>query len=461
MMLLQQPTVRSDVGFPLEVYPFEGAMVAKSVDQTVATGLTGATMTWASATYDTGAFWSAGSPTRLTVPAAGYAQVFGGGRWASVTSATARGIKPLLNGAEFAGGGGMIVAGPISASGSRLAFASALVPVVAGDYFEMNAAHARGSNLSMQAHSLTYFGIRYVPDAYATLVELTAAESVTGGTLEYLDWDATVFDNMGAWSAGDPSKLVVPNGFPHRLMFHAGVRWQNTGGSVNMNVDRGTGSRPGLGGAECAGPQSTFGTRQSVSGCPVNCQYDGVGAPDGTGTDTVPNFYRLQVGTSATQNVNAQALTYFGIEALPGTRQTMIKIASSQSIATSTQTPINFGNRVLYDDAGCFDPAQPTRLTVPAWYTSGYALLVANISWGTATAGERWLELHKNGSGIFPGGAGNFIQPSTLDRTRHNLWTIVPVVAGDYFEVAAWQSSGSAESVAAGNTSVFAMTLLP
>lgn len=460
-MMLQQPMVRSDVNFPLDVYPFEGAMVVKTTDQVIPSGASVNMLSWQSTVYDTGSFWSSGSPTRLTVAAAGYAQVFAGIRWESVTSATARGIRPYKNGALFNGGGGMIVAGPATASGSRLCLVSALVPVSAGDYFEIAANHSRGSNLSALAHDLTYFGIRYVPDAFAALVNLTGPESVTGGVLRYIDWGAAVFDNMGAWNAGDPSKLSVPNGFPHRLMTHAGVQWGLTGGSTNINIDRGTGSRPGLGGTECAAPQTLYSPRQCISGCPVNPQYDGVGAPDGTGTDSVPNFYRLQAGTSATQNVNATTHTYFGIEAFPGARQTMIKVASSQSIATSTQTPINFGNRVLYDDAGCFDPAQPTRLTVPSWYASGYAILMANISWDTNSTGERWLEFHKNGAGIFPGSAGNFVLASSLERVRHNLWTIVPVSAGDYFEVAAWQNSGAARDVVAGNTTVFSLTLLP
>lgn len=460
MTLLSQPTWSNGGDYTPTINAFQGALLAKSSAQAITTGTTATTLTWNSATHDTDSFYAGANPSRLTVPADGYAMVYGGVRWATVSSATGRMARFKKNGATFAGGGGQALAAPGSTSGSRLVLVSALVAVSSGDYFEMEVAHERGSNLNVNADNATYFGIRYVPSALGALVKLTADQSITSA-FAYIDWDAAEYDTLGAWDAGDSEKLTIPADLPHRLLFSAGARWDVVGsGSVDINIDRDDSSRRGSAASEAKENAGGYGTRQSICTTLFNSAYDGEGVPGVGGTDTAPNYYRLHAGSSTTQNLKSDNMTYLGVEAIAGARQTTIFQSADETIATATQTVVDFGNHVVYDDAGCFSSAATDRLTVPSWYSSGYAILVGQLSWDTNSTGDRWIELHKNGS-TFAGGASSMVQASSLDRTRQHLWTIVPVSSGDYFQCAVWQNSGSDRTLVSGNTTTFSMILLP
>ena len=65
-MLLNQPSFRDDSQWPLDVYPFEGALVKLTANEAIASGTTVTTVPWDAEVFDTDAFWSSGSPTRLT-----------------------------------------------------------------------------------------------------------------------------------------------------------------------------------------------------------------------------------------------------------------------------------------------------------------------------------------------------------------------------------------------------------
>ena len=113
---------------------------------------------WDVIVYNTNAFWSAGNPTRLTVPA-GVSEVrlngninwtFGGSGY--------RHVWAHKNGALFFGAAKESDQGD---SGVQSA-GSAAVDVMPGDYFELIARQTSGSTKNVAADELTWFAIEVV-----------------------------------------------------------------------------------------------------------------------------------------------------------------------------------------------------------------------------------------------------------------------------------------------------------
>jgi hypothetical protein len=119
--------------FQRALLPFRGALVRKTIDQSLSAS-TWTAIQFDTASYDTNTFHSSGANTRLTVPA-GVTKValaanlrFEGGsaNWV----ATIR-----KNGSEIAGGGA--ASGASGFTDGQMNLASAVVPVVAGDWFDV------------------------------------------------------------------------------------------------------------------------------------------------------------------------------------------------------------------------------------------------------------------------------------------------------------------------------------
>ena len=93
-----------------------------------------------------------------------------------------------------------------------------------------------------------------------------------------------------------------------------------------------------------------------------------------------------------------------------------------------------------YDTDGFYDfAASPSRLTVPAGFTR--VRLAASIRWQSNVNGIREIVFRKNGA-LFVGSA-NSIHTAAGGAIAQNISSaVVSVVAGDYFEVYAWQNSG-------------------
>jgi hypothetical protein len=110
---------------------FAGALVEKTNNQSVTSA--GAAASWDAAAYDVGGWWSAGSPTRLTVPS-GVSRV----RLAACCRTSTNNVNitghMLKNASDvFAGNPGSYA---YSATGG-LMLVSSVVAVTAGDYFEV------------------------------------------------------------------------------------------------------------------------------------------------------------------------------------------------------------------------------------------------------------------------------------------------------------------------------------
>jgi hypothetical protein len=122
--------------FQRALLPFRGALVRRTTNFSVSTTGAYVAIPWQSAVYDSGALWDAGQPTRLTVPA-GVTKVRLTGNIEWQTSPTSQLVEIRINGGAVIGGGSFIARGDSGYSNQMRNIASAVLPVVAGDWFEL------------------------------------------------------------------------------------------------------------------------------------------------------------------------------------------------------------------------------------------------------------------------------------------------------------------------------------
>lgn len=109
---------------------------------------------------------------------------------------------------------------------------------------------------------------------------------------------------------------------------------------------------------------------------------------------------------------------------------------NSTSLPQYQETRIPF-NTVSYDDYGFFNPAQPSRLTIPA----GFGITRAKLTFTTETSFSvnpynALITVKKNGqytSGI--PGTGRQASPPSYNPQVMATTAWIPVNAGDYFEL--------------------------
>jgi len=122
--------------FQRALLPFRGALVRRTTNFSVSTTGAYVAVPWQSAVYDSDALWDAGQSTRLTVPA-GVTKVRLTGNIEWQTSPTSQLVEIRMNGGGVIGGGSFIVRGDSGYSNQMRNIASAVLPVVAGDWFEL------------------------------------------------------------------------------------------------------------------------------------------------------------------------------------------------------------------------------------------------------------------------------------------------------------------------------------
>ncbi len=134
--------------------PFKGALVTKSGTQSIANA-SNVDVTWQTAIYDTDSFYSAGSPTKLTVPA-GVTRVRLSGviDWAATTSQNKRSVLIVKNDAGFDGFGQNVRIDSSTASDEqRQTVVSAIVDVDEGDFFEILVRQTSGGGKNIETNS--------------------------------------------------------------------------------------------------------------------------------------------------------------------------------------------------------------------------------------------------------------------------------------------------------------------
>ena len=169
----------------------------------------GGDLSFSAPSFDTGGFWSAGSPTRLTVPAGvSYVQAAASidlGYTCSVCE-----IYILKNGNLVAQSYGATA--NTGFGGATFTAIAPVVQVAAGDSFTVGVYQNEGATIS----SPVRFSVTAL-DAGATLsgrplaaVSIDQSVSVPNGWSDDLTFSATTFDSGGFWNAASPTRFTAP-----------------------------------------------------------------------------------------------------------------------------------------------------------------------------------------------------------------------------------------------------------
>lgn len=115
------------------------------------------------------------------------------------------------------------------------------------------------------------------------------------------------------------------------------------------------------------------------------------------------------------------------------------------SIANNSSVPIDLAGEEFDTDGFHSTSSNTSRMTIPAGLAGKY-LAVGQISWDTNVTGERILLLMKNGTGFAAG------QPTVRDTTTDTQFSqqgtgVFDLVAGDYIQLTAYQSSGGTRDI--------------
>jgi len=116
----------------------------------------------------------------------------------------------------------------------------------------------------------------------------------------------------------------------------------------------------------------------------------------------------------------------------------------------------------VYDTDSFWDVANPTRITVPAGVTK--ARLQGSLSLKpSATTGGVFISFEKNGAGSAVGSGVFTVRQGTSGYTNNDFaanTAVVPVSAGDYFELRVNSTSSSWDDIQAGNRTWFAVEVV-
>lgn len=142
---------------------FTGARVSRTSDMTSIADNTGTVVTWQQADEDTSSFWSAGSPTRFTVPN-GVSRVSLKANFPFVPNAADGycAVSITKNGSTFDGHGKEVAVftSATATFGVMLNVSCADIPVSAGDYFELSITQKSGGTATSPHGVNMWFAIK-------------------------------------------------------------------------------------------------------------------------------------------------------------------------------------------------------------------------------------------------------------------------------------------------------------
>lgn len=137
---------------------FKGALVSLSVQQSIPNNTT-TLISWGVENYDDLNIWSSDNPTKLVVPNGISKVIVKAGVFWAVSSAGYRSVQILKNGAGFAGMGSD-QRNAVERSGVN--FATSVITVSPGDYFELQVTQNSGGSLDLVALSQTWFSMEVI-----------------------------------------------------------------------------------------------------------------------------------------------------------------------------------------------------------------------------------------------------------------------------------------------------------
>jgi len=140
---------------------FRGALVRLTADESIDTSME-TIIPWDAEVYDTGSFWTPSSATRLTVPVSvTRVRLAANVEWA-ISIVNRRFAELLKNGVDTEIGKFMINYEAASDGAPRQNITSAVLSVIAGDYFELNVFQDSGGSLDVRNTAATWFSIEVI-----------------------------------------------------------------------------------------------------------------------------------------------------------------------------------------------------------------------------------------------------------------------------------------------------------
>lgn len=280
----------------------QGALARKSANQSINNN-TLTLVTFPAEDYDVGGWHdTVTNNSRVTVPSGiSLVRVYGGIQWQGNGDGDRYGVL-LKNGVPAQGCPGQSWAASASINRSRHGFISPPLAVTAGDYFELEGWHNRGSALNIEVDAPTFLGIQELPaSTKRAMVKLSANFGVTTG-LQYVTWGATEYDTDSFWSAGNPTRLTVPSGVS-KVRLYAGARFAAAAISYAfLNIDKNGASFLGGGALEMEAMASGFTTRIAIASAPVEV--------------SPGDYFEVQTRAGASVNLLVDPQTYFAVEVL-------------------------------------------------------------------------------------------------------------------------------------------------
>jgi len=136
--------------------------------------------------------------------------------------------------------------------------------------------------------------------------------------------------------------------------------------------------------------------------------------------------------------VGASAPTFVGANATK---------TANQSLANATLTAVTFDGTDILDSNSFHNPSSNnTRMTIPTGYDGKY-LIQATIEFASNTTGGRELQIYKNGTTVL-----QYVTTDAEGSLSIAISGTFGLVATDYVEIRAYQSSGGALDIWATNS---------
>ena len=158
-------------------------------------------------------------------------------------------------------------------------------------------------------------------------------------------------------------------------------------------------------------------------------------------SDTTPNLNLPQWDDQDEWDVADFNAAFDAIDtAYRGFKGALLRKGENQLIPNDTIMALTWTD-VVYDTDNIHDIGSPTRLTIPSGISK--IKITGSVGFHENTGGRRVVFIYKNGDGRYSGRASVTVVPVAGTATVVQVSSpVLPVVAGDYFEIMVQQTSG-------------------